>query len=634
MLDHIRNTAGLVLLTLIGTFASAATPAMKSAHPERVSVLIVTGVDHPAHDWKAKSAALVEILELDPRLSVSIAEDPEYLASDEIFKHDVILLNFYSPRKNYPGAKSRKNLRRFVHDKGKGLFVLHFACGAFPDWEEYVKMAGRIWDCKNTHDQRRPFDVEVTDPSHPITKGLKTLKADDELYTCLTGETPVHQLAKARSRKTDSDHPMAFTLSYGMGRVFHTPLGHDVRSLRMPDVANMIRRGCLWAGGIDPTVPAEPTFVPAERFSLPDDLEVTIWARTPLFHNPVNMDFDAQGRLWLMGYGNLGYASNDGARTWRADQRPGQPSQVAHWRQKDPGIIPAGDVYGGGAPTDIAFYENGALPEKYRGLVLSAEAGRNIVLGYLPQTEGAGFTMDRFDFFTSNPDKVFEGSDFARGKNRGKASDLNRYFRPSDVMVGPDGAIYVADWFDNRSTSIWRDHQLAAKPTARSPRTPSLPAFDPSHATTLPPANKISALSADAKRGKKIFFGKGTCHACHRAQQEGADLGPDLTGVSTLFDKKVIIDAILNPSASIALGYDSTVFTTQDKKTVTGYVLSAGNPVLIKDLAGNRFSIEAKDIISNAKLKTSVMPAASTMGLSAQKLADGVEFPISIRPRN
>ena len=46
------------------------------------------------------------------------------------------------------------------------------------------------------------------------------------------GETPVHLLAKARSRKTNSDHPMAFTLTYGKGRVFHTPLGHDVRSIR------------------------------------------------------------------------------------------------------------------------------------------------------------------------------------------------------------------------------------------------------------------------------------------------------------------------------------------------------------------------------------------------------------------
>ena len=60
--------------------APTAPPVVQPGRPASVSVLIITGVEHPAHDWKAKSAALKEILELDPRLSVSIAEDPEYLA--------------------------------------------------------------------------------------------------------------------------------------------------------------------------------------------------------------------------------------------------------------------------------------------------------------------------------------------------------------------------------------------------------------------------------------------------------------------------------------------------------------------------------------------------------------------------
>ena len=34
-------------------------------------------------------------------------------------------------------------------------------------------------------------------------------------------------------------------------------------------------------------------------FYLPDDLEVTLWAETPMFYNPTNMDIDARGRVWV-----------------------------------------------------------------------------------------------------------------------------------------------------------------------------------------------------------------------------------------------------------------------------------------------------------------------------------------------
>ena len=107
----------------------------------------------------------------------------------------------------------------------------------------------------------------------------------------------------------------------------------------------------------------------------------------------------------IMEGGNAGFASTDGQRSWGADKRPGQETPVAEWRQDDPGTMPAGDVYGGGSPTGVAFYENGALDPKWNGLLLACEAGKNVVFGYLPKPDGAGVKLERFDFFTSNKDK-------------------------------------------------------------------------------------------------------------------------------------------------------------------------------------------------------------------------------------
>jgi type 1 glutamine amidotransferase len=45
---------------------------------------------------------------------------------------------------------------------------------------------------------------------------------------------------------------MAFVFTYGRGRVFHSVLGHDVKALENPPVAELYRRGTAWAAGLEP----------------------------------------------------------------------------------------------------------------------------------------------------------------------------------------------------------------------------------------------------------------------------------------------------------------------------------------------------------------------------------------------
>ena len=59
-----------------------------------------------------------------------------------------------------------------------------------------------------------------------------------------------------------------------------------------------------------------------------------------------------------------------------------------------PRVLPAGDM--GWFSHRIGFYENGALPPKYSGLLI-AEAGRKVVFE-LSQARGAANTLERFDF--------------------------------------------------------------------------------------------------------------------------------------------------------------------------------------------------------------------------------------------
>jgi putative heme-binding domain-containing protein len=152
---------------------------------------------------------------------------------------------------------------------------------------------------------------------------------------------------------------------------------------------------------------------------------------------------------WVMEYANFGFSSNDGQRSWQADRRPGQSVPVAEWRQDDPGMTPVGDVYGGGSPTGNVFYENGALGADWEGTFFAADAGRNEIFSYKPAREGAGFALNRKVAITTNVKQQYAGSDFVMG-SAGVTRATETLFRPSDIAVGPDGALYISDWIDQR----------------------------------------------------------------------------------------------------------------------------------------------------------------------------------------
>src|SRR5436190_3044439 len=130
---------------------------------------------------------------------------------------------------------------------------------------------------------------------------------------------------------------------------------------------------------------------------------------------------------YVMEAGNFGYVGFYKDSSWGRDQNayPGQSRQEAHFHQRDPGVVPNLLNTGGGSPTGILVYEGDLMPS-LNGKLIHCDAGPSVVRIYTPIAAEAGYKCESVDLV--------------------KSSD--RWFRPSDVCVGPQGEIYIADWTD------------------------------------------------------------------------------------------------------------------------------------------------------------------------------------------
>lgn len=247
--------------------------------------------------------------------------------------------------------------------------------------------------------------------------------------------------------------------------------------------------GRAWTGGLVLRVEPDGRGLAVLAHNFRNNYEVALDSYGNLFQSDNDDDGNESCRtLFVMEGGNHGYFSADGSRYWTADRRPGQSTPDAHWHQDDPGVIPAGKIHGAGGPTGVAVYEGDLLPA-LRGSVLDADAGRNRVWTHRPVARGAGYDFD-------------EGTLIAPAAD----DEAARLFRPSDVAVGVDGAVFVADWYDPGvgghamadTAGYGRILRIAPPPAARAAGSAAPPK------KTVPPDVKTVAGAVAALRSPAV----------------------------------------------------------------------------------------------------------------------------------
>jgi putative heme-binding domain-containing protein len=145
----------------------------------------------------------------------------------------------------------------------------------------------------------------------------------------------------------------------------------------------------------------------------------------------------------------------------------------------------------------------------------------------------------------------------------------------------------------------------------------------PGNAKTLS-VTQINQLKAFADKGK-VLFGN-NCGSCHKHGDKGGEIGPDLTQIHKKLDKTSLLDAIINPSAGMAFGYEPWIIKTKKGSSFYGFLMADGPTVVIKDAAGGQHVFKSVDIESRKQLTTSLMPDPASLGLTEQDLADVVQY--------
>ena len=243
---------------------------------DRVDVYLVAGGKY--HNIDYARLELLKLLAEQPRIKVQVGAD--YSDIDAICDADFIITYTCDVM---PTAEETQRLCDAMR-AGKKWFALHGTNSILRFLEDgrvnsprendpFMELLGSQF---LSHPPIMPYEVEVTDPSHPLVKDINTFTVDDELYlSALHGEhkmllhtnwTGTTEAFVDDDWTTDEPRPCMYLHPYGEGEVLYLTLGHcrgkyDMQPMieeypepefgawKTDEYYELLRRGIRWAMG-------------------------------------------------------------------------------------------------------------------------------------------------------------------------------------------------------------------------------------------------------------------------------------------------------------------------------------------------------------------------------------------------
>ncbi|CCH56847.1 heme-binding protein [Fibrisoma limi BUZ 3] len=136
----------------------------------------------------------------------------------------------------------------------------------------------------------------------------------------------------------------------------------------------------------------------------------------------------------------------------------------------------------------------------------------------------------------------------------------------------------------------------------------------------------IAKIPGDAALGKTLFIQQG-CVACHSLSKNEPMKGPFMGQIGSIMNREQIAESILKPNASISQGFSTVLITAKGNKSYTGFVTEeSSSRVVLRDIAGQVYTIRKTDIMSRKEMETSMMPTGLANALSYDEFASLITF--------
>ena len=130
-------------------------------------------------------------------------------------------------------------------------------------------------------------------------------------------------------------------------------------------------------------------------------------------------------------------------------------------------------------------------------------------------------------------------------------------------------------------------------------------------------------------RGARLFADeqKLACSKCHSIDGSASKAGPDLFAAGDKFGRGDLVDAVLQPSATISPGYGTVIVKTKDEEQHVGVLKQVTDTgVQLMGADGKLVSLAAADIQERRGSSLSLMPEGLQRNLSLQEFTDLIEY--------